>query len=347
MTPLAIENAAMRVGVLPDFGARVVSLLDKANGREWIFQGGISHETGEDAVFGAAEAVGWDECFPTVSPCDATGRMWGRRLRDHGDLWGRPWAVDTHTDATLTTTRATAEFAFTRRLALAGPTLTATYRVENRTRSEMPFLWALHGLLAAPPGDRIVLPGVTALSATYVSRGREGFGAAFNEPHPSEPHGELVEPGGGRAAGPAPVLRQAQVEGGLKDQRLRGKKAGAPTVPWPDTRRGLGFRLDEVQPAAAGFAGKFYGQPGEPRAAVGGDGQWLVIGWSAPLATIGLWLNYHGWPSPPQGHHLALEPTTAPVDHLAAALGTGRAAWIAPGASAEWTITLTLSRTAP
>jgi galactose mutarotase-like enzyme len=302
MTPRTIENAAMRIGVLPDFGARVVSLFDKANGREWILQGGISSETGEDAVFGAAEAVGWDECFPTVSPCDATGTIWGRRLRDHGDLWGRPWAVDAHTDTTLATTRASAEFAFTRRLALAGSTLTATYRIQNRTPSDMPFLWALHGLLAAPPGDRIVLPGVTELSATYVSG-----------------------------------------EGGLK--RSAGQPS-LPTVPWPDTRRALGFRLDEVQSAAAGFAGKFYGEPGEPRAAVGRGGQWLVIGWSAPLTAIGLWLNYHGWPSPPQGHHLALEPTTAPVDHLAAALETGRAARIAPGASAEWTITLTVSRTA-
>jgi hypothetical protein len=297
MQPLVIESEVMRVGVLPDFGARVVSLFDKRAAREWIFQGGVSADAGEDAVFGAEEAAGWDECFPTVSPCDASATPWRRRLRDHGDLWGRPWTVDARSDQLLATSCATGEFAFTRTLAVEGSQLTASYRVENRTLSDMPYLWALHGLLAAPAGERIVLPGCKELGATYLGR--------------------------------------------------HGKSFALPSVPWPDTGRELGFRLDAVQPDSSGFAGKFYTEAVGRAAAVGRDGQWLVIGWAPPVTTLGLWLNYHGWPAPPRGHHLALEPTTAPADSLVQALGAGKAAWIGPGATASWTITLTLSSTAP
>ena len=174
-------------------------------------------------------------------------------------------------------------------------TLAASYRVENRTGAEMPFLWAMHGLLAPRPGDRIALPGRRELAATYVTR-----------------------------------------DGGRLD---------LPMLPWPDGTPALGFRLDEVQPEAARFAGKFYGEGGIRRAALGRDGEWLVIAWQAPIEALGVWLNYGGWPEPPRGHHLALEPTTAAADHLGQALAAGRAARIAPGGTATWTITLTLART--
>ena len=295
---LTIENAAMRVSLLPDYGARVTSLVDKSNGRDWIDQGGQSRNVGEDAVYGRAEAVGWDECFPTISPWDAGMTMWKRPLRDHGDLWGRPWSVDQHSPTAVATSYATAEFNFARSLTLDGTHLRVGYRVDNRTREDMPYLWALHGLLAVSPADRIVPPGVDHVAATYLA--------------------------------------------------LNGKMLDAPTLNWPDTNDVLSFPLDSVQPASRSFAGKFYvGNMASHVAAVGHDDQWLLVGWDGQIDAIGLWFNYGAWPEPPGTHHIALEPTSAPVDHLGQALDAGLAAWLKPGETRAWTITMTLAKDAP
>ena len=77
-----IESAEVRLVAVPSLGGRVVSLLDRRSGREWLVQGEApaaddrSWEA-EAAVFAGREAFGWDECAPTVAPCvdprDANG----------------------------------------------------------------------------------------------------------------------------------------------------------------------------------------------------------------------------------------------------------------------------------
>lgn len=168
MGTVFIESEAVRVGIATDYGARVVSLLDKRNGREWMTQGEQSPNVGEDAVYSGDEAVGWDECFPTVGVWDGAETVWGRRLRDHGDLWGRPWQVDSSSSHDLTTTYETESFTFRRTLALDGATLMARYEATNHLTAPMPYLWALHSLFAVRTGDRIDL-GVDAVHASFMA----------------------------------------------------------------------------------------------------------------------------------------------------------------------------------
>lgn len=168
MGTVFIESDAVRVGIATDYGARVVSLLDKRNGREWMTQGEQSPNVGEDAVYSGDEAVGWDECFPTVGVWDGAETVWGRRLRDHGDLWGRPWQVDSSSSRDLTTTYTNESFTFRRTLTLDGAALTAHYAVTNHLDEPMPYLWALHSLFAVRPGDRIDL-GVDAVHASFMA----------------------------------------------------------------------------------------------------------------------------------------------------------------------------------
>jgi galactose mutarotase-like enzyme len=284
----------MRVTVDPAFGARVLGLLDRRSGRDWIAKGPQSANTAEDAVYLADEAVGWDECFPTVSPWDGTDTIWGRRLRDHGDLWGRGWAVVATSENSLTCSYSDKRFRFTRALSLAGPALLADYRVDNLSDDELPFMWALHGLLAVTPDDRIVIDGIQTVQVSYLSHG--------------------------------------------------GQHMSVPSLSWPDPGKPLDLPLDKVSPSSAQLAAKLYASHiPTAKTAVGGRNGWLDIGWdNSEIAHLGLWLNYGGWPAPGDVHHLALEPTTAPVDHLGQALQQGTAIILAPGASKTWSVTLSL-----
>lgn len=169
MTRLFLENDAIRVAILPDYGARVVSLVGKGIGRDWIYGGGQSWNIGEDAVYGKEEAVGWDECFPTVSAYQAEATPWRRRLRDHGDLWGRPWQVEAQTASELTTAYTDPQFRFVRTLRVDGPSLIAEYRVENLSAEPLPYLWAQHNLLAVSPGDRIEFAHAARVTASFLS----------------------------------------------------------------------------------------------------------------------------------------------------------------------------------
>jgi galactose mutarotase-like enzyme len=290
MAHIRIENEAIALTVAPHYGARVVNLIDKRTGRDWMAPGGESPSTGEDAVYLSDEAVGWDECFPTVAPWDATTTAWGRKLRDHGDLWGRPWRVDSQSATSIVTTYAGAEFTFTRALALEGPSVQASYSVRNEGSGRLPFMWALHGLLAVSPEDRIDLPGISELEATYLMH--------------------------------------------------RNRTISAARLAWPGPDPALGRSLDRVQAVSEQFAGKLY-TSGLHAAAVGDDRGALHMTWSQDVDHLGIWLNYGGWPEAGGVHHIALEPTTAPVDHLGQAMVRGTAISLGPHDSRRWGVTLT------
>lgn len=153
-----LESDAMRVELDPAFGARVTALWDK-RGREWLVTGPRDGEPGDTAPYGGAQSRGWDECFPTITPCQHPA--WGL-VRDHGLLWGRPWKVAAH-GARAKATYAEERFRFTRVLELHGGALLASYEWENLSGRPLPWMWAQHCLLAARPGDRLALEGLEGL----------------------------------------------------------------------------------------------------------------------------------------------------------------------------------------
>jgi hypothetical protein len=293
MTVTIIENGDLRVGIAVDFGARVVDLVDKSSGRNWMTRGGQSPNTGEDAVYSGDEAVAWDECFPTVGTWDGSATPWRRPLRDHGDLWGRPWQVERSSPDLLELSYAEANYRFARTLRLDGRTLIADYVVTNLAAEPLPYLWALHALLAVRSGDRIELPGVGTVRGSYVALGGD-----------RRPSGEFD---------------------------------------WSGPNPGLPFALNEVQPPSTGFAGKFLasGVPGG-RARIGQPGQWLDYAWDRSIEDLGIWITYGAWPAPGGHHEVALEPQSAPADHLGQAIEAG-ASPLAVGETRRWQVTLTAS----
>ena len=288
-----LENSELRIAVAPEFGARIVELCNLRTGRDWMAAGDRDCDAAEGAVYGGAHAAGWDECFPTISAHEEVDPAWNRRLRDHGDLWGRPWEV--HSDGSrIEATFSGQNFTFTRTITLSRSVIDVAYSLKNRGDRALPYLWAQHGVLAIEPQDRLDITGLDGpLAVTFCQ------------------HQELP-------------LQVGQAT-------------------WPHAPGVLGD-LRKLRTREARLAAKMYGAvSGRFRAAVGRPDDYLCFEWShrdAPF--VGLWLNFGGWPSEEPTYHLAIEPTSAPADHLAGARDLSRERVLEPGSLHAWSVRISV-----
>ena len=74
------------------------------------------------------------------------------------------------------------------------------------------------------------------------------------------------------------------------------------------------------------------------------DGSELRFAWDLAFApTLGIWLDYGGWPPGEPRHQVAIEPTTSADDDLASAIAAGRARILEPGTPLRWKVRLELA----
>lgn len=152
-----LETDHISLEVVPAFGARVTTLIDRRTDRNWLVSGALQGDQDDTASYGGNQACGWDECFPTVSPCKSSS--WNKNLRDHGELWGRSWSYIDEQSA-LTTIYTGHNYRFQRRLELVGASVITSYELENCAAAAFPYLWSQHCLLNTRPGEQIVLRGI-------------------------------------------------------------------------------------------------------------------------------------------------------------------------------------------
>jgi len=155
-----LQNPYLEVSLVPELGAKIISLINRKSGREWMSfpVGGpqlFHNQFGDD--FAASTLVGWDECLPTIAPC-----AWkNRKLPDHGEVWNVPWALDKEAfnQGVLKTSIAltTSPFRFERSIALRKNEIQLNYWVENANDEPEEFLWAMHPLMRIYPGDTLEL----------------------------------------------------------------------------------------------------------------------------------------------------------------------------------------------
>lgn len=159
---LTLENENVVLTLAPHFGARVIKLIDKRTERNWLVPGDLVGQPGNEATFLGHEARGWDECYPTVGRCASIA--WGRTLRDHGDLWGRPWQCK-QSEHAIAATYSDEQTQFTRTLTLEGTSVVASYKVTNACDTLLPTLWSQHCLIACQPGETLKVEGITGMKA--------------------------------------------------------------------------------------------------------------------------------------------------------------------------------------
>jgi galactose mutarotase-like enzyme len=159
-----LGNDEVELAMVPELGAKVISLQDRRSGREWLWHPNddlrlFKNHPRDD--FAASPLVGMDECLPTILPCS-----WrGRDLPDHGEVWNQPWQVDEDDLRagwlTASIKLKNSPLAFKRTIALSGNEIRFSYVLSNLAAKEEQFVWAVHPLLQLVAGDELELPRST------------------------------------------------------------------------------------------------------------------------------------------------------------------------------------------
>ncbi len=304
---LTLQSDSLRAVVLPQLGGKIASLalLPWAGRRGGpLLQGPLKPYLLRTATqpFDDSDGSGWDECLPSIGPCEVSYGNHTAQVPDHGDFWRLTWAVEEQTEDTLrmSATGTSLPLYFERTIEIEGSTMTLDYLVRNTSEETVPYLWSVHPLFAVDPGDRIILPhSVEEITAEASANGRLGVGGTHFWPFTaSVKDGSAID-----------LTTIGQPTDGVGDKIV----TLSPPEGWcAIDRLTLGTRVTlRFDPAANPWLGL-----------------WLCYGgWPASAAAR-------------KGFAVALEPCTSPVDSLAEAIKRGEAKTLAPGAEERWQLTL-------
>jgi len=200
MAALGLENETVRVLTLPELGGKIVSLYDKRHDYEWLVgpDGRAVQLVAYGADFTAQDMSGWDECLPSIKPCEypADGPYNGADIPDHGEVWALGWDVtDTDSRVSLAVDGRILPYTLTRSLSLTGAaTLALDYTVTNTGSAPFVWLWAAHPQFTATAGTRLTLPDdVTELYNVRDLPAWGAWGRRYPYPVTDDLHGNRVD----------------------------------------------------------------------------------------------------------------------------------------------------------
>lgn len=161
---LVLESELVRMVLIPQLGAKIVSLCYKPTGKEWLLDAGERElKQANGLSFGQLDMSGWDECFPTIDTCsiELEGAVNSMSLPDHGEVWAQSWEAAVVSDSVVTCSvkGIALPYELSRTIAFAdADTLRMDYRVVNLGDQPLPFLWVPHPQFAVTEPTRIELP---------------------------------------------------------------------------------------------------------------------------------------------------------------------------------------------
>ena len=166
---LRIENERIAVDVLPELGAKIHRLVDKARDHDVLWHSGriAPHPAPLHANFDDHWSGGWDEAFPGGAP--STNR-WGDELPYMGELWTQraEWelreASPERVEVVFSIVTPITPARWERRLTLeaGSPALRLRYRIENLDLRPIDFNWGIHPVQAISPAHRFDAPARNA-----------------------------------------------------------------------------------------------------------------------------------------------------------------------------------------
>jgi len=283
--------------VLPDRGAKIVSLVSSRTGREFVWRDPHREllPIRPGSTYAENDASGIDDCFPTVEPCIyPADHFCGLELGDHGDLWSRQWDWSLDGDgAVFGVTGTTLPFRFEKSITIeSSPSRLLIENTLHVTGEDaFHYQWTGHPLLRAEEGMRIGLSHGCAAGTGFATGGRLAVdGSTWSWPE---------------APGPGDSVWDVSVVGS------------------PD--EGVNEKYWLAAPAQG--CALNYSAP---------DEQLHVDFDPSALPWMAVCVNCGGWPTSHPGYWVAIEPSTSCHDSLTDTCAAGLARRIGPGGTHRW-----------
>ena len=330
-----VNTGVLSLSLLPELGGKLNSLRDLRTGREWLWRNPrLSYRRmphGKSYVL-EADTGGWDECFPSVAPCDYPSPPWaGAHIQDHGELWSQAAAlevVEGDREIRLRTRwqGVVLPYTFERTISLAAGSATIRLEYVARSQADAPqhFIWSAHPLLAIEPGMSLLLPPSASFNR-WSSIPPDLFAADSG----------LRFPPGSGPRGRTPTKSSEQVAGvyAARDREPPASVRGIDLASLPDAGARIALKLWS-DPLDEGWAA-LRARDGELRM------RWDV----ALLPQVGFWINLSAWAGDGGApyYNLGLEPCIGAQDSLAEAVQRNLCATLLPHGSRAWWLELTLA----
>lgn len=307
---LTLENEKIKASFLPEIGSKMVELVHKQTGKQFLLESqsenGGYKEGYVGADFSLYDCSGFDDCFPTVSECKISPAVSNENtitFADHGELWSRGWDYQRNNGTINFSIKGTAtKYELLKTVSLHDSAISFSYKLTNRGDFAFPFLWSAHPLIKIEEGTEILLPDSIREVLLYWSSnselGEKGKKLQWPKLNGKDDYSKALSPSFGEAV---------KLFAGKLDK-------GAAAVYYPSSDESLVYSFDVKE-----------------------------------NSYLGIWLCYGGWPVDQNRKHftIALEPTTAPTDSTAEAEANGDAYIINPGDTYSWKLSLSLIKGKP
>lgn len=191
---IVIENKIIKAEFIPIPGGKMVSLINKNNGYEYLLQreGKQYREQPFDGVFVEGECSGYDDMFPTIDKCVYEDEPWkGIEMADHGEVWSLPWEYSVENDSLHLFVKGV-RFPYTleKHVYFTNKgSLWLDYILTNCSSFDFEFLWAGHLMVNIEEGTVMKVPETCKQTVTVLTNGKGKFGDIHNWPFFKDKHG--------------------------------------------------------------------------------------------------------------------------------------------------------------
>ena len=231
---IVLENSMLRAEFLPDPGAKMVSLVCKRTGYEYLVQRPNStyREQPFAGLYVDGECSGFDDMFPTIDVCICENYPWqGVELADHGEVWSLPWDVAAKDDNSVTFEVHGIRFPYRLKKHIAFNSnggLSFNYELTNLSPFDFEYLCAGHLMLNIEEGAKVCVPDDCNEIVTILSNAGLTFGEVHRWPYLKDANGAKYR---------ADIVRNKDVKGFEKYYFLNPLQQGWCIIEYPDGQK--------------------------------------------------------------------------------------------------------------